>query len=184
MRKLNIDLLNDLLLIEPDIFEDYRGKFYESYNKKIFDHLVGRDIHFLQDNCSISSQGTIRGLHFQRNNPQAKLVRVLDGIILDVAVDLRKDSKDFGQVEVVELSSDNNFIFWIPEGFAHGFQVISSSATVAYKVNNYWNSDDEYTLRFDDQDLNIKWDVIPKVLSNKDKQGLSLKEITERGLLL
>jgi dTDP-4-dehydrorhamnose 3,5-epimerase len=184
MKKVSCDLLDSLQLFQLNIFGDNRGHFIESYNKKEFDKLLGEKINFVQDNFSLSKKGTIRGLHYQRANPQAKLIRVIKGKILDVAVDLRIQSANYGKSSLVELSSDNNFVFWIPEGFAHGFQVLSSYAEVSYKVNNFWDPNDEYTLSFHDKDLKIEWADIPTIASNKDYDGLSLKTITEKELYL
>lgn len=180
----NQKLLNGLKLLKPSIHKDFRGLFYESYNKITLNKLLDSEIDFVQDNFSLSLLGTIRGLHFQKNNPQGKLIRVIKGKILDAVVDLRKDSPSFGKFQMVELSSRNKKFFWVPEGFAHGFQVLSNTAEVMYKVNNFWDPDDEFTLKHDDPDVSIPWRNIPKVISQKDQQGLSLNEIYNRGLYI
>jgi len=180
----NQKLLNGLKLLKPSIHRDFRGFFYESYNKNILNKLLDEKIDFVQDNISLSGIGTIRGLHFQKKNPQGKLIRVIKGKILDVVVDLRKDSSSFGKFQMIELSSRNKKLFWVPAGFAHGFQVISKTAEVMYKVTNFWDPDDEYTLNHDDIDVCIPWSNISKVISQKDQQGLSLNEINTLGLYI
>ncbi len=173
-----------LKLFQDIIHEDSRGAFYESYNKKNFDHLTGLNVEFVQDNISVSKQGTIRGLHFQHKNPQGKLVRVLNGSILDVVVDLRKSSQTLGKFTSFNINSRNNYILWVPRGFAHGFQVTSSTAKVLYKVDNFWDKDDEYTLKYDDPSIGIEWESFDSHISLKDSMGLSIKDIKSKGLLL
>lgn len=155
------------LIIEPEVFFDDRGFFLESYNKKKFEEIVGKT-NFVQDNHSSSSRGTLRGLHFQRKFPQGKLVRVLSGEVFDVAVDLRKNSRTFGHSVSVILSSKNNKIFWIPPGFAHGFQVLSESADFLYKCTDFYHKDDQHGIRWDDNSLNINWPIKMPKLSKKD----------------
>ena len=155
------------LIIEPEVFFDDRGFFLESYNKKKFEEIVGKT-NFVQDNHSSSSRGTLRGLHFQRKFPQGKLVRVLSGEVFDVAVDLRKNSRTFGHSVSVILSSKNNKIFWIPPGFAHGFQVLSESADFLYKCTDFYHKDDQHGIRWDDNSLNINWPIKMPTLSKKD----------------
>ena len=155
------------LIIEPEVFFDDRGFFLESYNKKKFEEIVGKT-NFVQDNHSSSSRGTLRGLHFQRKFPQGKLVRVLSGEVLDVAVDLRKNSRTFGHSVSVTLSSKNNKIFWIPPGFAHGFQVLSESADFLYKCTDFYHKDDQHGIRWNDNSLNINWPIKMPTLSKKD----------------
>jgi dTDP-4-dehydrorhamnose 3,5-epimerase len=163
--------IKDLILITPDIHEDKRGFFIESYNQKDFNCIVGKDIEFVQDNHSRSIRGTLRGLHIQTNPySQAKLVRVLQGVIFDVAVDLRQNSSTFLQWVGVELSSENKQQLWIPEGFAHGFLVLSDFAEVLYKVNEFYNPNHEISYRWNDPKVNIIW---PKIacdflISEKD----------------
>ena len=155
------------LIIEPEVFFDDRGFFLESYNKKKFEEIVGKT-NFVQDNHSCSSRGTLRGLHFQRKFPQGKLVRVLSGEVFDVAVDLRKNSRTFGHSVSVILSSKNNKIFWIPPGFAHGFQVLSESADFLYKCTDFYHKDDQHGIRWNDNSLNINWPIKMPTLSKKD----------------
>tara|TARA_A100001035_G_C27578984_1_gene406652 strand:+ start:122 stop:676 length:555 start_codon:yes stop_codon:yes gene_type:complete len=169
----------DLLVINHEIFDDNRGFFFESYNKKLFDSALNKDIYFVQDNNSFSNQGVIRGLHFQLKTPQAKLVRVANGSILDVVVDLREDQPSFLNFFTIELSRSNRKMLWVPEGFAHGFQVLSKNALVCYKTTEFWSKDDEYTLRYDDPTLNIPWKDIKTIISDKDANGKDLKEITK-----
>lgn len=162
----------DLLIIEPRVFGDDRGFFYESFNRAKFAELTGREVDFVQDNHSRSVKGVLRGLHYQIQHPQAKLVRVTQGAVLDVAVDIRKNSPTFAQHVAVELSSDNKRMFWMPEGFAHGFVVLSVSAEFLYKTTDYWYPEHERCLRWNDPDLKIDWQLaIEPVLSAKDAQG-------------
>jgi dTDP-4-dehydrorhamnose 3,5-epimerase len=166
----------DLLIIEPQVFGDDRGFFYESFNRQKFTELIGRDVDFVQDNHSRSMKNVLRGLHYQIQHPQAKLVRVVQGAVLDVAVDMRKSSPTFGQHVAVELSSDNKRMFWMPEGFAHGFLVLSDSAEFLYKTTDYWYPEYERCLRWDDPILNIDWGLTDTVLlSTKDQSGALLK---------
>lgn len=163
--------IQGLIIIEPSVFEDSRGYFFEAYNRALFEK-NGITIQFVQDNQSKSSYGVIRGLHYQLNPfAQAKLVRVLEGRILDVAVDIRKGSPTYGQHFDIELSSDNKKQLYIPEGFAHGFSVMSETAIVLYKCNAFYNKASEGGIRFDDADLKINWQVDPSaaVVSEKDK---------------
>ena len=166
--KINKTFIEDILIIEPQLFKDDRGFFYESYNKNHLDKK--NNIVFVQDNESYSIRGVIRGLHFQKPpHAQIKLVRCISGRVLDIVVDLRKDSKTFGESFSVELSSENNKQLLIPKGFAHGFQVLSNEAIVNYKVDQYYNSDSESGIIWNDKDLLIKWnhDIEP-ILSKKD----------------
>ncbi len=167
----------DLLIIEPNVFGDDRGFFYESFNRQKFAELVGRDVDFVQDNHSRSVKNVLRGMHYQIQHPQAKLVRVVQGAVLDVAVDIRKSSSTFGQHVVAELSAENKRMFWIPEGFAHGFLVLSESAEFLYKTTDYWYPEHERCLCWDDPALAIDWQMtsIP-ALSAKDSQGRNLKD--------
>ncbi len=169
--------LDGCYLIEPDVFVDERGFFLESYNIKKYSEIIGEEITFVQDNHSKSSKGVLRGLHFQKKNPQGKLVRVVDGEVYDVVVDLRRNSKTFGQYESFILTSKNNFQLWVPRGFAHGFQVVSKSADFLYKCTDYYDPMDEGCLAWDDQDLDIKWPIKEPILSPKDSKALSLFEI-------
>ena len=160
--------IENLLVIEPELHYDGRGFFFESYNKKIFEHII--DISFVQENESSSSIGTIRGLHFQKPPfAQAKLIRCINGKILDVVIDLRSKSKNYGQSFSIELSSDNKKQLFIPKGFAHGFQVLSDIAVVSYKVDEYYNPKYESGLLWNDKDLSINWKpLIKPILSKKD----------------
>lgn len=174
--------INDLFVLEPQIFRDQRGYFFESYNEATFkkNNLF---YSFIQDNQSKSLYGTIRGLHFQKaEHAQAKLVRVLDGKVLDVAVDLRKNSPTFGQHFSVELSSENNLQLLIPRGFAHGFSVLSESAIFSYKCDNIYNKASEGGLIYNDKQLNIDWKVQTgkEVLSEKDTLLPTLEELLKQ----
>lgn len=178
--KTNFDGLS---IIEPDIFYDDRGYFYETYNIQKYNE---NNIlyNFVQDNESKSFYGTIRGLHFQKNEfAQAKLVRCLRGKILDVVVDIRKNSKTFGQHYSIELSEENKLQFMIPRGFAHGFSVLSDLAVFAYKCDNFYNKQNESGILWNDEDLNIDWKIEKnkEVLSEKDKNNLTFKEFMKQG---
>jgi dTDP-4-dehydrorhamnose 3,5-epimerase len=166
--KISKTFIKDLLVIEPQLFKDERGFFYESYNKKKLDKNI--KIVFVQDNESKSIKGVIRGLHFQAPPfEQTKLVRCVSGNILDVAVDLRTNSKTYGKSFSIELSSINNKQLFIPKGFAHGFQVLSNEAIVNYKVDEHYNSDTDSGIIWNDKDLSIDWNLdIKPILSNKD----------------
>ena len=164
--------IKDLYIIEPQIFGDNRGYFMESYNKKEFERL-GLHYDFVQDNQSKSKKGVLRGLHFQKNYPQAKFVRVLEGEVFDVAVDLRKNSKTYGKWFGVILSDENKRMFMIPRGFAHGFVVLSETATFTYKCDEFYHPEDEGGIIWDDKDINIDWPIdFEPLLSEKDKKNL------------
>jgi dTDP-4-dehydrorhamnose 3,5-epimerase len=173
--KINKTFIEDLLIIEPQLFKDERGFFYESYNKNNLDI----NIVFVQDNESKSYKGVIRGLHFQTPPfEQTKLVRCVSGNILDVAVDLRTNSKTYGKSFSIELSSENNRQLFVPKGFAHGFQVLSEIAIVSYKVDNYYNQDSDSGLIWNDKDLSIDWNLdLKPILSKKDLKLISFKEL-------
>ena len=160
----------DVKILVPKKFKDRRGFFYESYNCKKFQKINGKKVIFVQDNHSKSKRGVIRGLHYQKAPmEQGKLVRVVSGEIFDVAVDLRKKSLTYGKWFGIKLSSKNMKQLWIPKGFAHGFQVISNEAEVLYKTTNYYSPNHEFTLRWDDEFLNIKWNKnLKPLLSKKD----------------
>lgn len=163
--------LRGCYIFQPKVFKDERGYFFESFNQKTFEELTGENISFVQDNQSFSAYGTIRGLHFQQGEfTQAKLVRVLKGNVLDIAVDLRTDSGTYGEWVGVELSEENNLQLFIPRGFAHGFSVLSDTAVFSYKCDNYYNKLSEGGIRFDDKKLNINWQVPEDkmILSDKD----------------
>ncbi|MEC6831857.1 dTDP-4-dehydrorhamnose 3,5-epimerase [Photobacterium toruni] len=171
--------LQDCLIIEPKIFGDERGFFLEGYHEeRYFD--AGIKEHFVQDNRSRSSQNVLRGLHFQKTKPQGKLVTVTLGEVFDVAVDLRPDSKTFGQYEAVILSGENKLQFYIPPGFAHGFCVLSKSADFQYKCTDYYDPNDESGLLWSDSDIGIKWPIKAPLLSKKDAMQPLLLEITEK----
>lgn len=164
----------DVVLIEPKVFSDDRGFFFESFNHKQFEEAVCRQVSFVQDNHSRSSKGVLRGLHYQIQNPQGKLVRVVNGEVYDVAVDLRKSSTTFGQWVARLLTAENKHLLWIPEGFAHGFIVLSDTADFLYKTTNYYTPQHERCIRWNDPKLNISWpeNILPQ-LSDKDSKGLS-----------
>lgn len=164
----------DVLIIEPTVFGDERGFFFENYNKKVFDKAIGRDVNFVQDNHSRSTRGVLRGMHYQIQKPQAKLLRVSVGEAFDVAVDMRRSSSTFGQWAGVVLSADNKRQLWIPEGFAHGFVVLSDIAECQYKVNNDYAPEFERALAWNDKQVGIVWpfDGVP-ILSPKDAAALA-----------
>ena len=165
-------------LIEPKVFHDARGYFMEAFKEEEFRTQVG-EVHFVQDNESKSSFGVLRGLHYQKGDySQAKLVRVIKGRVLDVAVDLRKESATFGKYVSVELSEENKRQFFIPRGFAHGFLVLSEEAIFTYKVDNVYVPHAEASIRYDDPTIGIDWPIAPEqmLLSEKDKTGTSLEE--------
>jgi dTDP-4-dehydrorhamnose 3,5-epimerase len=165
----------DLFVIEPILFEDKRGFFYESFNKKKFNKHF-KNITFVQDNFSKSKKGVLRGLHYQRNRPQGKLVMVTFGRVFDVAVDLRYSSKTFGKWYGIELSDENKKQFWIPKGFAHGFQVLTDEVHFQYKCTDFYDPSDDHSLLWSDNTLNINWREIDKIVSEKDKNGSLLKD--------
>lgn len=170
--------IRDLIILEPRVFADDRGYFFESYSKKPLDNLTGKEYNFIQDNESKSSYGVIRGLHYQlAPYSQAKLVRVLEGRVYDVAVDLRKNSPTFGEWVGVELSGDNKRQFLIPKGFAHGFSVLSETAVFAYKCDEYYHPEAEAGIIYNDPSLNIDWKIPEKdeKFSEKDKLLPELK---------
>jgi len=168
--------VSNVLIIEPRVFEDDRGFFYESYNEKAFAEKLGVDIHFVQDNHSRSTQNVLRGLHYQIQQPQGKLVRVVVGEVFDVAVDLRKSSPTFGQWVGTLLSAENKRQLWVPPGFAHGFCVMSSIAEVLYKTTDYYAPQHERCVVWNDPDLAIAWPLTGEpVVSAKDQVGQPLK---------
>jgi dTDP-4-dehydrorhamnose 3,5-epimerase len=175
--KINKTFIEDLLIIEPQLFKDDRGFFYESYNKNNLDKVI--NIVFVQDNESKSNRGVIRGLHFQAPPfEQTKLVRCISGNILDVALDLRTSSKTYGKFFSIELSSENNKQLFVPKGFAHGFQVLSETAIVNYKVDNFYNPKSDSGIIWNDKDLSIDWNLdIKPILSDKDLKLISVKDL-------
>lgn len=171
--------IDGVLILEPQVFEDERGYFFESYNQAKMEE-AGLHYNFIQDNQSKSCYGTVRGIHFQKGEfSQAKLVRVLEGTVLDVAVDLRKNSPTFGKHVAVELSAENKKQLLIPRGFGHGFSVLSQTAVFAYKCDNVYNKASEGGVRFDDPDIGVDWKIDSKkaILSEKDKNAPLLKEV-------
>ena len=166
----------DVVLIEPKVFGDARGFFFESFNQRAFNQATGTDFQFVQDNHSKSSRGVLRGLHYQIRQPQGKLVRVVQGAVFDVAVDIRKNSPTFGQWVGVELSADNQRQLWVPPGLAHGFLVLSESAEFLYKTTDYYAPEHERCIAWNDPALAIAWPDIgmAPVLSGKDQLGKSL----------
>lgn len=165
----------DVLVIEPKVFGDDRGWFFESFNEKEFFGAVGEKITFVQDNHSSSKKGVLRGLHYQIEQTQGKLVRVCHGAVFDVVVDLRQSSSTFGKWVGVELSADNKKQLWIPKGFAHGFLVLSETADFLYKTTDYWHASSEKCIVWNDPDLNIQWpDIgVEPILNPKDAAGLA-----------
>jgi len=171
--------IKDVYIIEPTIFGDDRGYFMETYHEKEFED-AGIDVKFVQDNQSRSRKGVLRGLHFQCRKPQGKLVRVIKGEVFDVAVDLRKDSTTYGKWEGILLSEDNKKQFYVPEGFAHGFLVLSDEAEFTYKCTNFYDSEDEGGILWNDQDIDIEWpldNIDEVILSDKDKLLKTLQDI-------
>jgi dTDP-4-dehydrorhamnose 3,5-epimerase len=165
----------DVLVIEPKVFGDDRGWFFESFNEKDFSAAVGQSVTFAQDNHSSSKKGVLRGLHYQTEQSQGKLVRVSYGAVFDVAVDLRKASSTFGNWVGIELSAENKKQLWIPGGFAHGFLVLSETAEFLYKTTDYWHAASEKCIIWNDSTLNIQWPdiVMCPVLNPKDAAGLA-----------
>ncbi len=170
--------ITGVYILEPKVFKDHRGYFFESYRQEDFDVHIG-PVRFVQDNESKSNRGVLRGLHYQKGKySQAKLVRVIKGCVLDVAVDLRKSSPTYGKYVMVELSEDNKLLLFIPRGFAHGFLVLSDEAVFTYKVDNVYAPQAEAGIAYDDPDIGIEWpsDVIDLIISDKDKKNISFKE--------
>jgi dTDP-4-dehydrorhamnose 3,5-epimerase len=167
---MNVDktTIPDVLILTPKVFEDERGFFMESYNQNIFKD-AGIPLEFVQDNHSKSSQGVIRGLHFQEKNPQGKLVRCIQGEILDVVVDIRSNYPTFGHVFTVKINHENKKQVWVPPGLAHGFSVLSETAEFLYKVTDFYNPQDEAGIRWNDPELAIDWKVITSHISKKDQ---------------
>ena len=166
----------DLLIIEPKVFGDARGFFFESFNQRKFEQLTGQTYNFVQDNHSRSARHVLRGLHYQIRQPQGKLVRVVAGEVFDVAVDIRKSSPTFGQWRGTLLSAENKRMLWIPEGFAHGFVVLSEYAEFLYKTTDYWAPEHERSILWNDPDLAIDWQLQGNtpLLSRKDQEALPL----------
>ena len=175
--KANPAAIPGVLIIEPKVFGDERGYFFESFNRRQFAELTGRDVNFVQDNYSRSVKNVLRGLHYQIQHPQGKLVRVVQGAVFDVAVDIRKSSPTFGQHVAVELSAENKRMLWIPEGFAHGFVVLSETAEFLYKTTDCWAPEFERSIAWNDPAIGIQWPIQSEPsLSAKDQQAKPLAE--------
>ncbi|WP_126455360.1 dTDP-4-dehydrorhamnose 3,5-epimerase [Sulfuriflexus mobilis] len=167
----------DLLILEPRVHGDERGFFMESYNRKTFSDVLGGDVDFVQDNHSRSGKNVLRGLHYQIQQPQGKLLRVVKGRIFDVAVDLRESSPYFGKWDGIELTEDNHRQIWVPPGFAHGFLVLSDVADVLYKTTDYYAPEHERCIRWDDPEIGIDWPMEGEpALSTKDKEGMAFSD--------
>ena len=182
--------IKDLIVIEPTVFGDNRGFFMESYSKKDFSE-IGIDIEFVQDNHSKSKKGVLRGLHFQTKHVQGKLVRVTAGAVLDMAIDLRKDSPTFGKHYLVELTADNKKMFYIPPGFAHGFLTLEDNTEFQYKCTDYYAPEFDSGILWNDSDIGIDWDfekyglsADEVLLSDKDKKQQTLKEFVQSGVVI
>ena len=170
--------IKGLLIIKPKVFADPRGYFFESYNADVFKQ-HGITVNFVQDNQSLSSTGVLRGLHFQAPPfDQGKLVRVINGAVLDIAVDIRKNSPTYGQHVAIELTEENKTMFYIPPGFAHGFLTLKDNTIFSYKCTNVYNKASEGCVLWNDKDLNINWDVKNPILSEKDLVGTPFKDFT------
>jgi len=169
--------LPEVLLLEPKVFGDARGFFFESYNRRAFAEATGLDVDFVQDNHSRSARGVLRGLHYQIQQPQGKLVRVVAGAVFDVAVDVRRSSPYFGRWVGVELSAENKQLLWIPPGFAHGFLVLSDFAEFLYKTTDYYAPAHERAIAWNDPDIGVQWPIESQpLLSAKDQAGTLLRE--------
>ena len=169
--------IKGVFIIEPDGYEDDRGFFMETFHNERYRKLLGINLDFVQDNISRSSKNVLRGMHFQKNYPQGKIVSASRGEILDVVVDLRKDSPTYGTWESFRLSEKNKLQVWIPPGFAHGFLVMSDSADFEYKCTEYYHPEDELCLMWNDPEVAIDWTINDPILTEKDKKGLSLKDL-------
>lgn len=179
--------INGPLILNPNIFSDNRGFFFESWNEKIFNDIVSREVTFVQDNHSLSFKGVLRGLHFQKgNNAQGKLIRVINGTILDIIVDLRSKSNTFKEWTSIVLSSKNRMQLWVPEGFAHGFITLTKTAEINYKITKFWNKESERTIIWNDNNLSINWrledlKIKSPIVSEKDSRGKTLKYLYDKG---
>ena len=189
MKCSNIGIVSQVKIIQNIVHTDDRGFFLESFNKKKFFNIFPQEINFVQDNHSRSRKGVLRGLHFQLNpNAQAKLLRVARGAILDVVVDLRVKSKNFGKWESLEINENNSLMLFIPEGFAHGFLAIENDTDVIYKTNNFYAPNSDGTLVWNDPLININWGfddykITNPIISNKDKAAMTLEQLSEKNLL-
>lgn len=169
--------LNDCFILEPKVFGDTRGFFFESFNQRVFNEVTKTNYNFVQDNHSMSGKGVLRGLHYQKTKPQGKLVRVVSGEVFDVAVDCRPSSSTHGKWFGVHLSAENKKQFWVPPGFAHGFVVLSEKAEFLYKTTEYYLPSDEVCILWNDLDLNVDWHFSERpLLSEKDSKGISFKQ--------
>ena len=169
--------LADCVLIEPDLYKDSRGLFYETFQLQRYQEIIGQNFQFVQDNFSISHKGVLRGLHFQATKPQGKLIRVSRGSVLDIAVDLRPQSLSFGKWTKAILSEDNHLQFWIPPGFAHGFLSLTNDVHFEYKCTDYYDHKDEKTIAWNDPYLDIDWPSdIDIILSDRDQLGMPFKD--------
>ncbi|GKW31515.1 MULTISPECIES: dTDP-4-dehydrorhamnose 3,5-epimerase [Pectobacterium] len=166
-------------IIQPKVFGDARGFFLETFEKKRYQKMLDIDVDFVQDNHSRSSKGVLRGLHFQKTNPQGKLVRVVRGEVFDVVVDIRQDSPSYGEWCGVTLSEENKTQFWLPPGLAHGFVVLSDIADFEYKCTDYYDPSDEGCLLWNDPEVGIEWPITDPLLSEKDKLGKLFKDLTK-----
>ena len=179
-------LINGPLLIKPQVFQDSRGEFFESWNEKDFEKFLG-NVKFVQENQSISTKGVLRGLHFQSQpKAQGKLIMCANGEIFDVFVDIRLNSKTFKKYSCVNISSSNKYILWIPEGFAHGFLSLTYNTRVLYKTTEFWHKNSERSLLWNDKELNIKWpfdkySILEPILSEKDLSGARLNHLINTG---
>ena len=166
--------LEGCFVIEPKVFEDDRGSFFESFRKEVFEKKTGLKVDFIQDNQSISQKGVLRGLHMQKGEfAQAKLVRVVQGKVLDVAVDIRENSPTFGEHFSIELSSENNTQLFVPKGFLHGFATLENNTIVVYKCDNYYHKESELGVAYNDKDLNIDWSLLASEIEVSDKDSKS-----------
>lgn len=170
-------IIPDVVLFEPKVFGDERGFFYESFNQRTFEEVIGRPVQFVQDNHSRSTKGVLRGLHYQVQQAQGKLVRVVQGEVFDVAVDIRRSSVTFGQWVGAHLSAENKRQLWVPEGFAHGFVVLTETAEFLYKTTDYYAPAYERCIRWDDPEVGVDWPISEApALSAKDQQGALLAQ--------
>ena len=182
------NIIKGVCTLNPRVFEDSRGFFYESWNQEIFNNAVGEEVKFVQDNHSSSDAGVLRGLHYQLEpKAQAKLVRCTKGAVFDVLVDIRQNSDTYGEWSGIVLNEENKLQFWIPEGFVHGFISLKDFSEVQYKTNEYWDKDHERSLLWKDSDLNINWPLVNSngkykiIISHKDSIAPTLKEIEKSG---
>jgi dTDP-4-dehydrorhamnose 3,5-epimerase len=172
-----INKINDLYLIEENVYSDNRGLFFENYNKLKLKELLGFDLNFVQDNISLSNKNVLRGLHYQIIKPQGKYIRVIKGAIWDVVVDIRKDSKNYGKSFNFDLNDENNNCLYIPEGYAHGFVSKADKTIVMYKTTEFYYPEYDRTLLWSDPDININWPVKNPILSDKDKLGINFNKL-------